>query len=242
MERPALACYDRLSVVPEGSSTVAGYYRREESHTDPCAGLFFQWHKAGRPMVVECSPQGAQVGNHMVGDLDRSAITGQRRNAPRRKIYKEGRPGSGMTEHHHYQRQADPGPGYRSWAEVHIAGILDREDIAYWYEHPLAVVDQRQVRIWYPDFYLPEYGMIIEYFGINGDARYDRRTEHKLKVYETSGIEGVFLNEDTLKRQGPTGITRQIEGVLQQRLRRFYSRPAELEEMEPTCHRGGTSL
>jgi hypothetical protein len=28
MERPALACYDRLSGVPEVSGTIAGYYRR----------------------------------------------------------------------------------------------------------------------------------------------------------------------------------------------------------------------
>jgi hypothetical protein len=83
---------------------------------------------------------------------------------------------------------------YRSRAEVRIAGLLDREGIAYRYEHPLAVVDQNKTRIWYPDFCLPEYGMILEYFGINGDAEYDRRTEHKMRVYETTGVEGVFLN------------------------------------------------
>ena len=181
-------------------------------------------------MVVECSPQGVQVGDPTVGYLDRSAMTGQGRNAPGRNIYKEGRVGSGMTEQHYHQRQTNEGPGYRSRAEVRIAGILDREEIAYRYEHPLAVVDQGKTRIWYPDFYLPEYGVILEYFGINGDAGYDRRTEHKMKVYETTGVEGVFLNEDSLSRHGPTGITRQIEDVLQQRLRRFYGRPAQLRE------------
>jgi hypothetical protein len=45
-------------------------------------------------------------------------------------------------------------------------------------------------------------------------------------------VEGVFLNEDSLNRHGPTGITRQIEGVLQQRLRRFYSRSAQRREEE----------
>lgn len=135
-----------------------------------------------------------------------------------------------MTEHHYHQEQGDPGPGYRSRAEVRIAGLLDQEGIAYRYEHPLAVVDQGRVRIWYPDFYLPEYGMILEHFGVNGDVGYDRRTEHKMRVYETTGVEGVFLNEDVLRRHGPTGITRQIEEVLQQRLRRFYSRPAQLRE------------
>lgn len=137
-----------------------------------------------------------------------------------------------MREQHYDLGQADERPGYRSRAEVRIAGLLDREGIAYRYEHPLAVVDQGKVRIWYPDFHLPEYGMIIEYFGVNGDAEYDKRTEHKMKVYKNTGIEGVFLNEDMLKRQWPTGIIRQIEGILQQRLSRFRSRPGQLHEEE----------
>lgn len=142
-----------------------------------------------------------------------------------------------MTEQHDHQEQADEGPGYRSRAEVRIAGILDREGIAYRYEHPMAVVDQGKTRIWYPDFYLPQYAMILEYFGVNGDAAYDRRTEHKMQVYETTGVEGVFLNEDTLRRHGAIGITRQIEEVLQQRLRRFYGRPAQRREKEVVADR-----
>lgn len=182
--------------------------------------------------MVERSPKGAQAGDRTVGDLDQSAMTKQGGNAPGRNIYKEGRPGSRMTESHYHQRQAGEGPGYRSRAEIRIAGVLDQEGIAYRYEHPLAVVDQGQVRIWYPDFYLPEYGMILEYFGVHGDVGYDRRTEHKMRVYETTGVEGVFLNEDMLRRYGPAGITRQIEGVLQQRLRRFYNRCGQLREKE----------
>lgn len=119
---------------------------------------------------------------------------------------------------------------YRSRAEVQIAGLLDREGIAYRYEHPLAVIDQGKVRIWYPDFYLPQYGMIIEYFGVNRDADYDRRTEHKMRVYRNAGIEGVFLNEDTLKKHGSPGVIRQIERVLQQRLDRFYNRSGQGHE------------
>jgi hypothetical protein len=56
-------------------------------------------------------------------------------------------------------------------------------------------------------------------------------------------VEGVFLNEDSLNRHGPTGITRQIEGVLQQRLRRFYSRSAQRREEETVpARRAGPPL
>jgi hypothetical protein len=133
-----------------------------------------------------------------------------------------------------YRQQTDEFAEYKSRAEVQIANLLDRERIAYRYEHPLAVIDRGKVRIWYPDFYLPDYGMIIEYFGIRGDADYDRRTEHKMKVYRTTGIEGVFLNEQMLRTQWPTGVIRQIEDVLQQRLRRFHDRPAQCHDRQST--------
>jgi hypothetical protein len=139
--------------------------------------------------------------------------------------------GTGIKQQH-YQEQANEMPGYRGRAEVQIAGRLHREGIAYRYKHPLAVIDRGKVRIWYPDFYLPEYGMMIEYFGVHGDTEYDRRTEHKRKVYRNTGIEGVFLNEEMLKRQWPTGIIRQMEDVLQQRLRRFHGRPGQRREQE----------
>ncbi len=136
-----------------------------------------------------------------------------------------------------YNPQTDESGEYKSRAEVQIARLLDREGIAYRYEHPLAVVDRGKVRIWYPDFYLPDYGMIIEYFGVRDNAEYNRRTEHKMEVYRVTGIDGVFLNEETLKRQWPTGIIRQIEDILKQRLGRFYGRLAQRYERQSVVSR-----
>ncbi len=78
-------------------------------------------------------------------------------------------------------------PLYRSKAEIQIARLLDREGIAFRYEHPLAVVDRDKTKIWYPDFSLSDYGMIIEYFGMNGDPEYRKRAEHKMQVYRQNG-------------------------------------------------------
>ena len=112
-------------------------------------------------------------------------------------------------------------PAYRSKAEVQIARLLEREGIAYRYEQPLAVIDRGRTRIWYPDFRLSEYGMIIEYFGMNGDAEYRKRAEHKMEVYRENGIEGVFLTEESFKGDWPTRILGEIENVLEMRLDRF---------------------
>jgi len=113
-------------------------------------------------------------------------------------------------------------PAYKSKAEIQIARLLDRERIAFRYEHPLAVIDRNKTKIWYPDFSLSDYGMIIEYFGMNGDSGYRKQAEHKMQVYRQNGIEGVFLTEESFPGDWPAKIIGQIEGVLQGRLHRFY--------------------
>jgi hypothetical protein len=112
----------------------------------------------------------------------------------------------------------------RSKPELQIARLLEQNSIAYKYEHPMAVVDRGKTKIWYPDFYLPEYGMIIEYFGINGNPDYDERTRHKTGVYKENGIEGLFLNERSLKGDWATKIMDGIEDILKSRLREFKNR------------------
>lgn len=138
-----------------------------------------------------------------------------------RKLYKGDCRASGMKEKG-CRGETEKAPAYRSRGEIQIARLLDREGIGYRYEHPLAVVDRGRTRIWYPDFHLPEYGMIIEYFGMNGDPEYRKRAEHKMQVYREIGIEGVFLTEESLRGDWPGKILGQIEGVLQRRLDRFY--------------------
>ncbi len=139
-----------------------------------------------------------------------------------------------------YQKEVDETPAYRSKAEVQIARLLDREGIAFRYEHPLAVVDRKRTRIWYPDFYLPEYGMIIEYFGMNDDPGYRERAEHKMQVYRETGIEGVFLTEESLRGDWPARVVGQIEGVLRERMDRFCRfRQRGVGERKTRCLRAG---
>lgn len=107
---------------------------------------------------------------------------------------------------------------YRSKGETQIARLLDRHRIPYKYEQPLAVVDNGKTKIWYPDFHLPQYGMIIAYFGLNGDPGYRAQAEHKVQVYQSMGIEGLFLSEDSFRGNWPSGIMGQIEDILAGRL------------------------
>ena len=115
-------------------------------------------------------------------------------------------------------------PSYKSWGEEQIARLLDRNGIAYQYEYPLAVIDRGRVRLNYPDFRLPKYGLVIEYFGVNGDKDYDERTRHKMEVYKQAGVDALFLTRDSLRGDWPAKIMSQIEGILKNRLDEFYNR------------------
>ena len=113
---------------------------------------------------------------------------------------------------------------YKSWGEEQIARLLDRSRINYQYEYPVAVVDRGKTRIYYPDFRLPEYGLIIEYFGVNGDSGYDKQKKHKTEVYKKAGIDGLFLTRNSLRGDWPERIMSQIEDILKNRLDRFHDR------------------
>jgi len=113
------------------------------------------------------------------------------------------------------------GSQYRSWGEEQIARFLDRHGFNYHYEYPLALIDRGMVRLYYPDFQLPELGMIIEYFGVNGNPRYDEQVKHKMGIYRQVGIEGLFLNRDSLRGNWPNRILGQMEDILQNRLSKF---------------------
>ncbi|MBC8481448.1 MAG: hypothetical protein H8D47_02125 [Planctomycetes bacterium] len=129
-----------------------------------------------------------------------------------------------MEGYNLYSEEKVNSSSFKSRGEEQIARLFDRSSIAYRYEHPAAVVDRGKTRIWYPDFYLPEYGMIVEYFGVNGNRAYDDQARHKMEVYNANGLDGLFLTEASFKGDWPTRIIGQIECVLRDRLDRFYQR------------------
>ena len=110
---------------------------------------------------------------------------------------------------------------FRSRGEEQIARLLDRHRIRYLYEHPLAVMDRGKVRIWYPDFQLPRYGMVIEYFGMERDSEYAAATRKKLRVYEANGVAALLLRSEDLKGYWPRRILGLIEESLVERLEGF---------------------
>ena len=110
---------------------------------------------------------------------------------------------------------------FKSWGETQIARLLDRNGIPYFYEHPLAVVDDGKVRLWYCDFQLPSYGIIIEYFGRNNDSDYQAGLRKKQVVYQANGLDALLLTRESLRGDWPDRILGQIKDILEARLNRF---------------------
>jgi len=104
---------------------------------------------------------------------------------------------------------------------VQIARLLERNGIRYFYEHPVSVVEHGKARLWYPDFVLPEYGMLIEYFGRPEDPAYATGMARKELAYGENGLAALFVSPEDLRGNWPDRILEQIEGMLASRLENF---------------------
>ena len=115
------------------------------------------------------------------------------------------------------------GRRFRSLGETQIARFLNRYRIPYLYEHPLAVVDQGKTKIWYPDFQLSGYGMLIEYCGRPDDPHYADGMAKKQRVYPANGLTALMVTPDIFRGDWPTRLLGQIQDVLKHRLESFQN-------------------
>ncbi len=111
--------------------------------------------------------------------------------------------------------------GFRSKGEVQIARLLERNGIRYLYEQPVAVVEDGKTRIWYPDFLLPDFGVLIEYCGRADDPDYAAGMVRKQGVYSQNGLAALFVLSEDLRGDWPNRILSQIESELAHRVHDF---------------------
>jgi hypothetical protein len=88
----------------------------------------------------------------------------------------------------------EKGANFKSEGERRIAYFLDANSIKYQYEQGILVnSNDEKLRIWYPDFYLPEFGTYIEYYGLAGQKDYDQGIKVKQTAYSKIGMEVVSV-------------------------------------------------
>lgn len=109
-------------------------------------------------------------------------------------------------------------PQYKSRVEREIGGLLTDHRIPFIYEKPTAVIDRGLTKLWHPDFSL-RYGLLIEYFGVNGERDYIDRTRHKLRVYQANQFDTIPLYPSDIIPDWQSRLLDRIGSILEGRLR-----------------------
>jgi hypothetical protein len=109
---------------------------------------------------------------------------------------------------------------FKSCGERRIGHFMDNHSIRYRYEPGLLVESVgHKLRIWYPDFYLPDFGAYIEYYGMVGQRQYERGIKTKQAVYQKMGIDVIGLYPWMLKQNWQRYIMKELKNRGKRRYR-----------------------
>ncbi len=117
---------------------------------------------------------------------------------------------------------------YKSQGESIIANILTKYNIPFLYEHPILIKEQKEndgekLRIWYPDFWLPEYSIIIEFFG-RDDPEYMKGKENKMNAYKNLKLDCIPVYPSTIKADLKSYLLIKIKTIINSKVRTFENR------------------
>ncbi len=129
----------------------------------------------------------------------------------------EGRYGKKMLEFINYHRflkqRSFKGHTVRSEGEKIIANFFFENDISYYYEYPF----DWNGRPYRPDFVIftkkESKSIVIEYFGMTGQAGYDAQSEEKRKYWDRRKKDFIFLeySEEDKNKNGVNGFKKKLE-------------------------------
>jgi len=117
---------------------------------------------------------------------------------------------------------------YKSKGEEAIAEVLNKYNIDFVYEHPLLIKetkdnDTEKLRIWYPDFWLPKYSIVIEYFGMN-NLEYNKGKKAKLEAYKKLDIDCISVTSNAIQGKLKDYLLIKIKTLINDKVRHFESR------------------
>ena len=115
---------------------------------------------------------------------------------------------------------------FKSEGERRIAYFLDTNSIKYIYEPGVLVnSSQEKPRIWYPDYYLPEFKTYIEYYGLAGKQNYDRGIKVKESTYSKVGLDVISVYPWMFKENWQEYIMKELKHNTSRRYRSLMSKP-----------------
>jgi len=115
---------------------------------------------------------------------------------------------------------------FKSNGERKIAYFLEKNLIDYQYEKSVIVtMDDSKQRIWYPDFYLPEFGTYIEYYGLAGQTNYDKGIKVKEDVYSNMGLNVMPVYPWMFAEDWQGYIMKELKNMTVQHYRKLMNKP-----------------
>jgi hypothetical protein len=129
----------------------------------------------------------------------------------------------------------------KSEGERRIAYFLEENSIRYQYEAGVLVNSiEKQPRIWYPDFYLPEFGTYIEYYGLKGQRSYDKGIKRKETTYSRMGLDVIPVYPWTFSENWQGYIMKELKQHVTRRYKNLMSKPYWSQTSNAGYHRGFT--
>ena len=118
---------------------------------------------------------------------------------------------------------------YKSKGETAIAEVLTKYNLDFVYEYPLLIKetkegDSEKLRIWYPDFWLPKYSIIIEYFGMMDNENYKNGKEAKMNAYKKLDIDCIPVYPTTVQGDLKSYLLIKIKTLINSKPRHFENR------------------
>jgi hypothetical protein len=131
-----------------------------------------------------------------------------------------------MTRNLEYKLREQGPPIFKSEGERRIADFLGSNSIKYHYEPGLLInsVSQKP-RLWYPDYYLPEFGAYIEYYGLVGRQNYDEGIKRKEIQYSKAGLEVIPVYPWTFDGNWQEYIMNELERITISRYETLKAKP-----------------
>ena len=116
-------------------------------------------------------------------------------------------------------------PNLKSEGERRIAYFLKNNSIKYQYEPALLINSDNKPRIWYPDFYLPEFAAYIEYFGLVGNQNYDDGIKRKETLYSKERLAVIPVYPWTFNENWEGYIMNELERITTHRYKSLMTKP-----------------
>lgn len=113
---------------------------------------------------------------------------------------------------------------YKSDGEKRIGEYLQNRNIRFSYERPVAVVEDNRPRLWYPDFYLDDYHVLIEYLGMNGNRDSKKMNDYKRSVYRSNRFDVIEMFPSDFKADWQYKIDAGIRNTLERRVKHYAAR------------------